>query len=171
MFVCLVALTAAVQLTYFTIHLTPSPFPGNDGKSKPLNTEPQRIQPNEVQIPHVFVGLDDAHGSHLDEAVASLKGWPGKSRKARRASQYHTAGAQAMKTEATRIRKAPRKDAVSEKGPYDWNGGRRMWGNRMRQKVTNDDPAPRSISRMCSESIMSATSSFTSGHTQALPHR
>ena len=49
-----------------------------------------------------------------------------KIRKASRESQYHMAGAQVMKTEATRMRRAPRKDEVSEKGPYDWNGGRRM---------------------------------------------
>jgi hypothetical protein len=67
--------------------------------------------------------------------------------------------------------KAPRKDAVSEKGPYDWNGSRRMWGNRMRQKVMKDDPAPRSVIRMCPESIMSGPPLFMSGHRQALPHR
>ena len=49
-----------------------------------------------------------------------------KIRKASGESQCHMAGAQAMKTEATRMRMAPRKDEVSEKGPYDWNGGRRM---------------------------------------------
>jgi hypothetical protein len=36
------------------------------------NTELQRIQPNEVQIPQVFVGLENVEGSRSDDAVASL---------------------------------------------------------------------------------------------------
>jgi hypothetical protein len=44
---------------------------GNDWKGKLPNTMLQRIQPNEVQIPQVFVGLGNANGSRSDDAVAS----------------------------------------------------------------------------------------------------
>ncbi len=36
------------------------------------NKESHRIQPNEVQIPQVFVGLENVQGSRSDDAVASL---------------------------------------------------------------------------------------------------
>jgi hypothetical protein len=81
------------------------------------NRESQRIQPNEVQIPQLLVGLKNVRG---------FKRLVRKILKASREFQCHMAGAQAMKMEATRMRRAPRKDAVSEKGPYDWNGARRM---------------------------------------------
>ncbi|CUS34684.1 hypothetical protein COMA2_180034 [Candidatus Nitrospira nitrificans] len=89
--VYLIALTAARQPTYFTNHLIRRRS-GSDGESHLPNTESQRIQPNEVHIPDVFIRFEDPHGPHSDETVATLPRRVRRIRSGKREERLSTTG-------------------------------------------------------------------------------